>query len=179
VRKRVLFVGVLVLVLASVPVLVWAAGKRDLATIRAASSQYHRFEVAEADGWIKIPIPQPDGSVLELGCIEHPTEGAMGTHYILPERFDADLNLEEPEVLLYVERPNGELRLVGVEYVIPAAAWASDDPPEFLGQQLKYKTTVGTTPVDPYWEVHAWVWYNNPSGVFADWNPRISCPPAE
>jgi hypothetical protein len=22
---------------------------------------------------------------------------------------------------------------------------------------------------------HAWVWMNNPAGMFADWNPEVSC----
>jgi len=23
--------------------------------------------------------------------------------------------------------------------------------------------------------LHAWVWKNNPSGMFEDWNPAVSC----
>ncbi len=23
--------------------------------------------------------------------------------------------------------------------------------------------------------MHAWVWKHNPSGMFADWNPNVSC----
>ena len=23
---------------------------------------------------------------------------------------------------------------------------------------------------------HAWIWKHNPAGMFADWNPEVSCP---
>jgi len=23
---------------------------------------------------------------------------------------------------------------------------------------------------------HAWVWKHNPAGMFADWNPEVTCP---
>jgi hypothetical protein len=26
-----------------------------------------------------------------------------------------------------------------------------------------------------HWDLHVWVWANNPSGVFEQWNPAISC----
>jgi len=25
------------------------------------------------------------------------------------------------------------------------------------------------------WGLHAWVWKDNPSGMFANWNPRVTC----
>ena len=26
-----------------------------------------------------------------------------------------------------------------------------------------------------FYELHVWAWRDNPSGVFVDWNPRVSC----
>ena len=26
-----------------------------------------------------------------------------------------------------------------------------------------------------WYVAHAWVWMDNPSGVFADWNPDVDC----
>ena len=26
-----------------------------------------------------------------------------------------------------------------------------------------------------HWDLHVWVWANNPSGTFAQWNPALSC----
>ena len=65
---------------------------------------------------------------------------------------------------------------MAVEFVMPAADWSEAEAPTFLGQTLKYKTTVGPHEVDPYYEVHVWVWGHNPSGMFADWNPTVACP---
>ena len=27
-----------------------------------------------------------------------------------------------------------------------------------------------------HWDLHAWVWQPNPSGMFAEWNPKVQCP---
>jgi hypothetical protein len=163
-KRKVYFWGILVLLMAAIPTIAWASGKSDLATIRQATAQYHRLEVAEADGFVQL-----------FECIDHPAEGAMGVHYILPDRFDDQLELTKPEVLLYEVDKNGQSKLVAVEYIIPTAAWSGSEPPTFLGQELKYKTSLGPNPVDPYYEVHVWTWRHNPSGMFADWNPNVTC----
>ena len=28
---------------------------------------------------------------------------------------------------------------------------------------------------DPFYELHAWIWRPNPSGIFKDWNPSVTC----
>jgi hypothetical protein len=30
-------------------------------------------------------------------------------------------------------------------------------------------------PGPAFYLMHAWIWMNNPSGMFADWNPKITC----
>ena len=30
-------------------------------------------------------------------------------------------------------------------------------------------------PGPAFYLTHAWVWANNPAGMFADWNPKVSC----
>ena len=42
-------------------------------------------------------------------------------------------------------------------------------PPVLFGQEFKQNDTF------QLWGLHAWVWENNPSGVFANWNPRVAC----
>jgi hypothetical protein len=29
----------------------------------------------------------------------------------------------------------------------------------------------------PFYQLHAWVWQDNPSGMFSMWNPAASCSP--
>ena len=149
-----------------------AASSDPLAIVRRSTASYHRIETAEQGGFVPL-----------FDCIANlsdAAQGAMGIHYILPSRFDDELNLDEPEVLIYEPQADGRMRLVAVEYVVPSVAWPEDaDPPEFLGQELKYKTTMGKygkeDGVDPYYELHVWVWDHNPSGMFEDWNPTVSC----
>jgi hypothetical protein len=152
-------------VLAMTGIVLWTLRNDDLAAIRAATRDYRDLEVAKADGYQQL-----------FECIDHSQEGAMGVHYIMPSRFDDRLSLSEPEVLVYDVESNGEAKLVAVEYVIPGAAWNKSQAPTFLGQELKYKTTMGPHELDPYYEVHVWAWHRNPSGLYADWNPRVTCP---
>jgi len=47
--------------------------------------------------------------------------------------------LEEPRFLVYEPRPNGELRLMGVEYVVPVDAWYDagfEAPPTLFGRSF-------------------------------------------
>ncbi len=47
--------------------------------------------------------------------------------------------LEEPRFFVYESRPNGELRLIGVEYVVPVDAWygtGSESPPTLFGRSF-------------------------------------------
>lgn len=42
-------------------------------------------------------------------------------------------------------------------------------PPEMLGQMLRPNPGLGL------YVLHVWLYEENPSGVFADWNPNVSC----
>ena len=164
-KKRVylsiLLVGLLV---AAVVAIVVATGESDLDVAREATERYQRMDLVLADGFTPL-----------FECISDPAAGAMGVHYVQPDRFDAQLELSEPEALVFEPQADGRRELVAIEYIIPAAAWSGSEPPTFLGQTLQYKTMVGPHEVDPYYELHAWVWEDNPSGMFADWNPEASC----
>jgi hypothetical protein len=170
-NRKTWLLGVVVLVIVAIPVAVLASGQSDIAAIRRATARYQRLEVAEAEGFEPLTFPEPP-----TACISKDGEGAMGVHYINVNRFDGVIDLSEPEVLLYDMRENGSPKLLGVEYIVPEPAFDSVNPQTVLGQQMKYKTSVGPHPVDPYYERHVWTWYRNPSGMFADWNPRVTCP---
>ena len=82
------------------------------------------------------------------------------------------------------------LRLVAVEELIFAHLWqpASGEahwqaPPEFFGNQFYYvHDNPETDWVDeahafpPHYELHIWLYEHNPAGLFAAWNPTLSCP---
>lgn len=131
--------------------------RRQLAELRAATAPYHRFEHAVESGY----------NVDLTGCRENPLVGGMGHHYGNLELVDGDLRVTEPEVLLYEPQRNGRMRLVGVEYI--ATGDESGPPPTLMGETFVWNTEFGV------WTLHAWVWKHNPSGVFTDWNPTVSC----
>lgn len=75
---------------------------------------------------------------------------------------------------MYERKPNGELKLVAVEYVVPGPNSnppGVSAPPEVFGMDMH----ILLTPPGFYIH-HAWVWGHNPAGMFADWNPDVTCP---
>lgn len=139
---------------------------RALAEIRRATAQYHRVERALADGY-------GVGDFAISPCVEVPALGGMGHHYVNLDLRDEDggqLDPATPEVLLYEPTKNGRLRLIGVEYVVPFDDVSRDGPaPELLGQTFHPSEGAGG------WALHVWTWKHNPAGMFADFNPNVSC----
>lgn len=133
--------------------------RQELALARAATARFHRFDVAYAEGY--------DFLFLDM-CMDLPGTGGMGYHYVDTLLLDGSLDVARPEAVMYEPGPNGQLRLVGLEYVIPAAAWTSATPPKLLGQEL-------TLNAFDLWALHVWIWKRNPAGMYEDWNPEVSC----
>jgi hypothetical protein len=136
-----------------------AAVNQDLATVRQVTASFHNFDKATAAGWSAQITP----------CMDSP-EGGMGFHYGNVALIDGTARVDQPELLLYEPESNGRLRLVAVEYIIPYTFHSRDAaPPVLFGQEFQQ--------VDAFqlWGLHAWVWRNNPSGIFANWNPGVNC----
>lgn len=137
---------------------------RDLAEARRATAPFHHFDYGVEAGWS-----------LRASPCEETAEGGMGYHYVnLDLWFNAGMvDVTLPQALLYEPRRNGMLRLVGVEYIVPASQLPEGAPiPELFGQQFHFNPFI---PGGGAWALHAWIWRHNPSGMFADWNPNVSC----
>jgi len=52
---------------------------------------------------------------------------------------------------------------------VPIPAWKSAEPPRIMGQALKKADRLGI------WYLHVWTWESSPSGLFSDWNPKVTC----
>lgn len=133
---------------------------QDVERIREATDLYHNIEVAEAAGY-----PSTDY------CKESEA-GGMGHHFMNENFLDDDLDVEQPEILIYAPawEEDGVLKLAAVQYVVPYSVWGPDEtPPRILDQDLK--------PADEFqfWQLHVWAWKENSNGLFADWNPAIRC----
>jgi hypothetical protein len=148
-----------------------AAGAQDLSAARAATAQFHDLDTAKAAGYGLLT------DAAGIACIDNPA-GVMGIHYVKGALVgDAAVDASTPEALVYQRLPNGELRLVAVEYVVFQGAWdaANSTRPSLFGQQFTLIPMGNRYGLPPFYELHAWIWKNNPSGMFKDWNPRGSC----
>jgi hypothetical protein len=165
--KKLLFLTLLTLILSACAPAVMAKpnSNADLTEARHATVRYHNLDTALAEGF------EP----LFDECISHAEQGAMGFHYIHPARVDGTLHLAEPEVLMYEQQADGQMKFIAVEYIVFEDDWSGSEPPQFLGQTLQRKTAVGHHEVPAFYEVHVWLWKPNPAGMFADWNPNVSC----
>jgi hypothetical protein len=133
---------------------------KELALLRSVTAAFHNFATASNAGWSAQITP----------CMELPGAGGMGFHYGNTALIDGTASVDKPELLLYEPAQNGELRLVAVEYIIPYSFHPrSAEPPVLFGQQFAQVDAFGL------WGLHAWVWKENPSGIFAPWNPRVGC----
>jgi len=143
---------------------VGADANQQLAAARNATAKYHDLQQALADGF----IPDPPA------CI--PGEGI---HYRAADEFpNASLNCvfdpADPEVLHYTPKENGELQLVGIEYLVPrsAACGTLTSPPAgFSGDADEWELEIGGT----VWALNAWVWQGVPDGIFAFRSDKITC----
>jgi hypothetical protein len=133
---------------------------RDVARLRAAVKAFTSLDRAVAAGYAR------DGG----RCIEHQPHGAMGFHHPKDSLYDDRLDVERPEILVYERLADGTYRFNGVEYVVPFSAWPeTKEAPTVLGQKLK------PAPNLKIWYLHVWTTLENPSGLFADWNPSVKC----
>ena len=134
--------------------------------VRQATVQFKDVDKAEKAGY-----------ALLHGCVSGPQEGAMGIHFANGDLVgDGKLDVQHPEALLY-EPKDGKLNIVGVEYIVIAADWdaKSKTPPVLMGQLLNYSGAPNRFGIPAFYELHVWAGKTNPNGMFADWNPRVSC----
>lgn len=136
-----------------------AAVDRDVTAVRASTEPFRVLDLAVAAGYER-DVSQ---------CVQNPAQGGMGFHHKNAALRDANLEVEKPEILRYTRTPDGQYTLTGVEYIVPMSAWSQSVPPKIMGQNLKREESLRV------WYLHAWIWESNPSGLFADWNPRVKC----
>jgi hypothetical protein len=177
--------------ISSVPAL---AGEPDLAAVRAATERFRDVEAALAEGYIRDPFDLCDTAEL-LG---RPAElGAMGIHYFRPDLLGitappdprvagtgTHTDFLTPSILIYEPQANGSLELVAVENLAFATAWEAAghrDPPSFHGVPYDYMVNDPETDADeahmfePHYDRHVWIYRENPNGLFAPFNPNVSC----
>ncbi len=152
----------------------------ELDVVREATEKYTDIEEAFADGYVQSTEEVPN----------------MGAHFVQPWRMlDGKFDPGRPEILLYTSDEEGDWTLVGTSFVLPLNVVGPDHPEAFTGQldnwHVHYELCTGSdfnsrssteqecredggTWVPVYgWMIHAWVWTDNPLGVFNMWNPNV------
>lgn len=134
-----------------------------LANLRAATAKYHDLEVALAAGY-------------EVGspCVSVPNVGGMGFHYVNFGLVDGTFDPTQPEALLYEMDKNGNMKFVGVEFIVVTADWLGEEIPHFGTREFDIAYAPVPLPFDNY-QLHAWVWRHNPAGIFEKFNPNVMC----
>lgn len=140
------------------------ADSAEIAAAARATAAFQDVAMAEAAGYAS--------TMEDLGCFENAEIGGMGLHYLNGTLMDDTLDITTPEALVYEMDASGEIAgLVAHEYIVPVDAWTEESPPTLFGVDLHQHATL------PLWVLHAWIWKDNPSGIFEDWNPKVRmCP---
>lgn len=165
--------------------------QEQLEQIRQANEQYQSVDAAVASGFVG------DGMCIDAGMVgAPPAAGSMGMHYAHPGRLgitqtsplvsgnDGVIDAAKPEILIFEPQADGGRRLVAVEYMVFEAAWKAaghTTPPSLFGQEFVHMKDDPATSqheahgFEPHYELHVWLYRDNPSGMFAEFNPNVSC----
>lgn len=171
-----------------------AAGEPTLAEIVSLTERFQDVNVALAEGYVR----DPSNTCETAAMMGFPAElGAMGVHYFRPDllgitappspRVDGvgtHTDFRNPSVLIYEPQADGSMALVAVENLVFQAAWAESGqaaPPRFHNVEWDNMVDDPATPLDeahnfaPHYDRHVWVYRENPNGVFAQFNPNVTC----
>ncbi|MEO8208156.1 MAG: hypothetical protein ABI598_03905 [Chloroflexota bacterium] len=167
--RSALLASAIALVAGTVPVFAapFASGadQAAFARVRAATAAYHDLAAAKAANFGLFP-----------GCFTDPA-GGMGIHYVnFGSVDDGVVDPLKPEALVYEPKSNGNMRLVAVEYVQLASTWMGSEPPSVYGHPLEFTPAPNEFGLPDFYELHVWLWQPNPTGMFTEWNPSVSCP---
>jgi hypothetical protein len=169
------------------------SAETQLDDVRLAAARFADVEVALAEGYIR----DPGNSCETADMMGRPaTDGAMGIHYFRPDLLGitateprvagtgVHTDFTTPAVLLYEPQADGSMELVGVENLVFMDAWAAAGntaPPSYLGEVWDAMVDDPDTEIDeshgfaPHYDRHVWVFRENPNGVFAQFNPAVTC----
>lgn len=128
-----------------------------------------------------------DGYFSTLGCVTYPKPGApgqvpypkggMGVHFLNVSLLGKPLDPAKPQVLVY-EPVGNKLQLVAAEWFVPLSPEVKERP-QLFGKPFDGPME-GHHPLMPqglhHYDLHVWLWKDNPAGMFSPTNPKVKCP---
>lgn len=133
--------------------------------VTPVKEKYSRYTLAQAEreGFKRDPF------CLDATAFGQPaSHGAMGFHATDETRLRGPIEVDRPQAIMF----GSDGRVLGVEYEVMTDA--VPQPPQLFGR------TFAKLPPHPgvdheHYALHVW-FGDNPSGVFSDFNPKVSCP---
>jgi hypothetical protein len=150
------------------------AGGSSLNRARDATEDFRSLNEATEAGY---GLP-PAGVPLHECIWSLDGTGAMGFHYINGSLLDDKISATHPEALVYAPNRNGNLRLVALEYVVFQDAWKAthgNTRPMLFGQMFMATGSPNRYAIPAFYSLHVWLYKTNPAGIFAPFNPNVSC----
>lgn len=170
------------------------SGEPTLAEVRSATERFRDVKVALAEGYVRDPGDLCDTAEM----MGRPASlGAMGVHYFRPDLLGitappsprvngvgTHTDFRRPSILIYEPQADGSLELVAVENLVFAEAWRASGrstPPTFHGVAYDTMRDDPSTATDeahmfePHFDRHVWLYRDNPNGIFAPFNPAVTC----
>ncbi len=152
------------------------------------------MNVALAEGYIRDPMNMCDTAEM-MG--KPASLGAMGIHFFRPDMLGVTAppnprvsgtgthtDFRRPSILIYEPQQDGSLQLVAVENLVFQKSWSdtgAKGPPTFHGLAWDNMKDDPATAIDeahmfePHYDRHVWIYRDNPNGMFAQYNPKVSC----
>ena len=170
------------------------AAEPTLDEVRAATARFQDVDVALAEGYVREPMNLCDTAEM----MGRPAEdGVMGIHFVRPDLLGitappnprvngtgTHTDFLQPSVLIYEPQADGSLELVAVENLVFIEAWkaaGNQAPPTFQGRSYDLMVDDPATVLDeahrfePHYDLHVWLYRENPRGMFAQFNPNATC----
>jgi hypothetical protein len=169
-------------------------GEPTLDEVRAATVRFRSVKVALAEGYVRDPGDMCDTAPM----MGRPAAlGGMGIHFFRPDllgikgppnpRVDGEgthTDFRKPSILIYEPREDGSLELVAVENLVFKKAWhaaGNKGLPTFHGVEYDDMADDPATAIDeahmfePHYDRHVWLYRPNANGMFAQFNPTVTC----
>ena len=182
------------MLLANPPETAATPAEPTLHQVRVATERFKDVKVALAEGYIRDPSDTCDSAEM----MGRPASlGAMGIHFFRPDmlgisappnpRVDGNgthTDFNKPAILIYEPQADGSLQLVAVENLVFQKSWhaaGNSKPPSFHGVEWDTMQDDPATKIDeahmfePHYDRHVWLYRENPRGLFAQFNPNVSC----
>lgn len=165
----------------------------ELIQVYENTKRFQDIDVALAEGYIQDPMNICETATM-MGLPSF--VGSMGIHYFRPDLLGitetepringvgVHTDFRNPSVLIYEPQEDGSMELVAVENLVFKTAWTEANAgkkPDFMGYEYFSMVDNPVTDTDeahmfePHYDLHMYLYRENPAGLFSPFNPAVSC----